>query len=122
MNTNIGVSAAAAVATLLLFAGTPASAHQDHHEQAEQEAEEAVAAASRGWFFAGFRLFGDEWLMTLHRWAGTTTALFACSTRVKDAARDACVLSSRSLHFRRASRRNRSPRRALLYGLDHYAW
>ncbi len=37
----------------------------------------AVLAAILGWFFAGFHLFDDEWVMTTHRWLGTATALWA---------------------------------------------
>ncbi len=87
----------------------------------------AVGAAVLGWFFGGFTLDDDEWVMTAHRVAGTLTALAAAA---------ALVLSER-FH------RGRSTRGAylaalftaaalvglagffggaLVYGLDHYAW
>ena len=37
----------------------------------------AVVAAVLGWFFGGFRLVDEEWVMTVHRWAGTSVALFS---------------------------------------------
>lgn len=88
----------------------------------------ALAAAPLGWMFAGFRLVDDEWVLTAHRWAGTTTfvatlTLFWVSERT----------------FRAASASRTSLRVALggvvclvsltgflggslLYGIDHYAW
>jgi uncharacterized membrane protein len=219
MNTNIWVSAAAAVATLLLFAGTPASAHEDHDGQAKEAAATplatagdrpepsarqpahgdhsdrspvpahdsepalakpesnvpkplawlgkfhppvthfpiallsaaalaellfmrtgkdrfehavhftvwfgalaAIAAATLGWFFAGFQLFDEERLMTLHRWAGTSTALFACGLlytmeRAKRSSFRAVLFSSAGLVGATGFLGG-----ALLYGLDHYAW
>ena len=42
----------------------------------------ALAAALLGWFFAGFHFVDDEWIMTAHRWMGTTTALWAAGLLV----------------------------------------
>jgi len=89
----------------------------------------AMFAAILGWFFAGVRLVDEEWVMTVHRWAGTSVAL----------------LSVRLLYLAeqlRADQPTATPPRfrmalfsaaglvgatgflggALLYGLDHYAW
>ena len=37
----------------------------------------AILAATLGWFFAGFHIVDEEWVMTAHRWTGTATALLA---------------------------------------------
>lgn len=88
----------------------------------------AFAAAPLGWLFAGFRFVDEEWVMTAHRWAGTTT--FAASL----------VLLRVSERTNRSKNASRSQLRAtlatvaalvgltgflggsLLYGIDHYAW
>lgn len=87
----------------------------------------AVAAALIGWFFGGFTLEDDEWVMTAHRIAGTATAVVAAL---------AVVLSER-FHRGRGGRRAYLAALfaaaalvgltgflggALVYGLDHYAW
>jgi len=86
----------------------------------------ALAAATLGWFFAGFRLADEEWLMTTHRWLGT----FACAWAL-------VVLFLCERAYRSADRRvfrlalfpgaalvatNGFFGGALLYGIDHYAW
>lgn len=88
----------------------------------------ALAAAPLGWMFAGFRLVDDEWVLTAHRWAGTTTFLATLmlfwvserTFRVASASRTslrvalggvACLVSLTG--FLGGS---------LLYGIDHYAW
>lgn len=37
----------------------------------------AVVSVILGWFFAGFRLSDGDWLMTTHRWLGTTAGIWA---------------------------------------------
>ncbi|RIK66948.1 MAG: hypothetical protein DCC65_08370 [Planctomycetota bacterium] len=37
----------------------------------------AVVAAVLGWFFGGFHLVDDSWVLTSHRWLGTTTAAWS---------------------------------------------
>lgn len=37
----------------------------------------AVVAAILGWFFGGFHLVDDSWVLTTHRWLGTTTAAWS---------------------------------------------
>lgn len=37
----------------------------------------AVVAAVLGWFFGGFHLMDDSWILTTHRWLGTTTAAWS---------------------------------------------
>jgi len=88
----------------------------------------ALAAAPLGWMFAGFRLVDDEWVLTAHRWAGTTTfmatlTLFWVSERTFRAANAsrtslrvalvgvACLVSLTGFLGE-----------SLLYGIDHYAW
>ena len=55
----------------------------------------ALAAAPLGWFFAGFRIADEEWLMTTHRWLGTSAAalallvLFLCERAYRSSERQA---------------------------------
>jgi uncharacterized membrane protein len=87
----------------------------------------SLAAATLGWFFAGFQLVDGEWPMTAHRWFGTATALLSVGL---------LLLSSRT---RRSEESRKSFRivlfasvalanvtgflgGALIYGLDHYSW
>jgi len=37
----------------------------------------AVVSVSLGWCFAGFRLTDADWMMTTHRWVGTTAGLWS---------------------------------------------
>jgi len=85
----------------------------------------ALLAALLGWFYAGFHLVDEEWVMTTHRWFGTGTALWSALI---------FVLCERAY----AGRAPRQPFRlalfagaglvsvtgffggALLYGLDHF--
>jgi uncharacterized membrane protein len=88
----------------------------------------ALVAAPLGWIFAGFRLVDDEWVLTAHRWAGTTTFIatltlfwvsertYRAVSRTRTALRYslgvvACLVSLTG--FLGGS---------LLYGIDHYAW
>lgn len=88
----------------------------------------AVAAAVLGWFFGGFHLVDESWILTTHRWLGTTTAAWSV-----------VVL----LFGERTFRRTNATRRkygvvlfigaalvgvtgffggSLIYGLDHYSF
>jgi len=88
----------------------------------------AVAAALLGWLFGGFHLVDDSWILTTHRWLGTSTALWSV-----------LVLALGERAFRRAESSRRSFRvvlfsgaalvvvtgffgGSLIYGLNHYAW
>jgi mono/diheme cytochrome c family protein/uncharacterized membrane protein len=88
----------------------------------------AVVAGLLGWFLGDFRLTDASWVMTTHRWLGTSTVV--CAVLV-------LILSELS-----RPARNRSPGRsrvallavailvlvtgffggAVVFGLDHYAW
>lgn len=35
----------------------------------------AVCAGTLGWFFAGFKLVDENWLLTTHRWLGSSTVV-----------------------------------------------
>ncbi len=86
----------------------------------------ALAAAILGWFFAGFRLADQEWLMTTHRWLGTSAfvwallVLFLCERAYRMGERKAfrlalfpgAALVATTGFFGGA----------LVYGIDHYAW
>jgi len=86
----------------------------------------ALAAAILGWFFAGFHLVDEEWLMTTHRWLGTSASawallvLFLCERAYRIADRQAFRLSL----FPGAAlvSMNGFFGGALLYGIDHYVW
>lgn len=88
----------------------------------------AVATGVLGWFFGGFHLVDDSWILTTHRWLGTSTALWSVLV---------LVLGERAIRRADADRR---PFRvvlfsgaglvavtgffggSLIYGLNHYAW
>jgi mono/diheme cytochrome c family protein/uncharacterized membrane protein len=89
----------------------------------------AIVAVALGWCRGGFRLSDPSWVVTAHRWLGTTTALWAqlvlalsegarrCGGRtIQEAFRltlfvgTGLVLSTGFLGG------------ALVYGLDHYVW
>ena len=86
----------------------------------------ALTAAILGWFFAGFRLADEEWLMTTHRWLGTSASAWAlgvlllCERAYRGVDRQAFRLAL----FAGAALV--APTGffggALLYGIDHYAW
>lgn len=88
-----------------------------------------VAAGILGWFFAGFRLIDEDWLLTTHRWLGTATVLWMLplgwlATRAHGPGQArwrgwyrlvllmAIVLVAASAYLGGA----------MIYGLDHYAW
>ena len=88
-----------------------------------------VVGAGLGWFFGGFQLTDDEWVLTLHRWLGTSMAVWAVYL---------LVLSER-MHRTGCEHTQQRYRYvlfagailvsitgffggALIYGLDHYAW
>ncbi|MBW7905330.1 MAG: YHS domain-containing protein [Phycisphaerae bacterium] len=88
----------------------------------------AVAAAMLGWFFGGLHLVDDSWVLTTHRWLGTSTALWSVLV---------LVLGERAIRRGEASRRTFRVvlfsgaglvavtgffGGSLIYGLNHYAW
>jgi mono/diheme cytochrome c family protein/uncharacterized membrane protein len=89
----------------------------------------AVVAGVLGWFLGGFRLTDASWIMTMHRWLGTTTVICAVLVLVL------CEVSRRS----GGNRSSWGGRAALLvvavlvlatgffggavvFGLDHFSW
>jgi predicted permease len=86
----------------------------------------ALAAAALGWFFAGFRIADEEWLMTTHRWLGTSASalalvvLFLCERAYRSSERQAFRLALFPLAAVVAMTGFFGG--ALLYGIDHYAW
>lgn len=88
----------------------------------------ALGAALLGWFFAGFHFVDDSWILTTHRWLGTTTAAWSVLL---------LVIGERT--FRRADAKRTRYRAVLLigaglvgitgffggsliYGLNHYVF
>lgn len=88
-----------------------------------------VVAGILGWFFAGFRLVDDDWLLTTHRWIGTTAVLWsillgwlALRADAGDQAKwrqwyrvallVAVILVATNAYFGGA----------MIYGLEHYVW
>ncbi len=89
----------------------------------------AVVAGTLGWFFAGFHLTDDTWIMTTHRWLGTATASWALLTlivgeRAYRAGKDTRRGAYRVLLFVGAIAVLVTGffGGAMLYGIDHYAW
>jgi len=90
----------------------------------------AVVAGALGWLFGGFHLTDSDWILTTHRWLGTSTTAIAL-----------IVLWLSEAHHRSPEVKSRAQRYrvslflgaalvsvtgffggAMLYGIDHYAW
>jgi len=88
----------------------------------------AVAAAVLGWFFGGFHSVDDSWILTTHRWLGTTTAALSVLLLVvgerKFRGADASRTSYRTMLFIAAGLVGITGffGGSLVYGLTHYAW
>jgi uncharacterized membrane protein len=125
----IGLLTAAAVAELLRMATRKPSFDAVSRYCVWFGTLTAVVAGVLGWFLAGFRLTDASWVLTTHRWLGTSTVVCAGTVLVL------CELSRRP-----DRRRTRMCFRAVLliaaalvsvtgffggavvYGLDHYNW
>ncbi len=89
----------------------------------------AGAAVASGWFFGGFHVSDEQWIMTTHRWAGTGAGLCAVLALVLgEVSRRTGVARSR-FWYRLALFTavvvlgiTGFFGGALIYGLDHYAW
>lgn len=88
----------------------------------------ALGAAILGWFFGGFNLVDKSWILTTHRWLGTSTAVWAIMTLVigerafrhPDASRTAfraCLFVGAGLVSATGFFGG-----AMIYGISHYAW
>ncbi|MCO6437625.1 MAG: YHS domain-containing protein [Phycisphaerae bacterium] len=89
----------------------------------------AILAGTLGWFFGGFHLADESWIMTTHRWLGTGTALWALSTLIvgERAYRDATAArrkAYRIMLFVGAAAVLTAGffGGAMIYGINHYAW
>lgn len=88
----------------------------------------ALTAGTLGWFFGGFHISDSRWILTIHRWLGTTTVAWSVLV---------LILSERTC---RSANTKRTAYRgvlfvgaalvsatgffggALIYGIDHYVW
>jgi hypothetical protein len=91
-----------------------------------------VGAVILGWFFAGFKLTDDDWIMTTHRWVGTAAGMWALvlawfarkawagpehnPTQGRGGYRFALVIGTVLVST------NGFFGGALMYGIDHYLW
>ena len=87
----------------------------------------ALVAVPLGWFFAGFRVFDAEWVMTAHRWTGTVLGILAVTLLVlldRDGASERRRARFRIVLFATAGLVGVTGflGGSLIYGLDHYAW
>lgn len=89
----------------------------------------AIAAAVLGWFFGGFHLVDDDWILTTHRWVGTSTALWALlllwlNLRSQTSGREGGRQTFRAALFAGAGLASAAGflGGAMVYGIDHYAW
>jgi uncharacterized membrane protein len=126
VNFPIALLAAAAVAELLLMA-----THRAVFEAAGRfclvfGASAAVVAAALGWCFAGFRLADEDWLLTTHRWLGTSTAAWSGLLLWigSGTAREGTRTVYRAVLFAGATLVMATGffGGAMLYGLDHHLW
>lgn len=93
-----------------------------------------VGAVILGWFFGGFKLVDDDWIMTTHRWVGTAAGLSALVLAGFAAKAWSGSDSDEGLSPHRKGYRvallvavllvnaNGFFGGALMYGIDHYAW
>ncbi|MBL1219118.1 MAG: YHS domain-containing protein [Planctomycetes bacterium] len=91
----------------------------------------AALTAALGWSFAGFRLHDPDWMLSAHRWIGTTAALWAilvmtlCSMANRDNDRGSHLTSWYRITLfvgAFAMATNGFLGGAMVYGLDHFAW
>jgi uncharacterized membrane protein len=123
----IALLTAAALAELLFMRTQKAGYRQAVLFTVRLGAAAALLAAPLGWFFAGFHLVDEEWVMTAHRWAGTAMALLAVVllallergelTETRQSRFRLALFSAAGLVGATGFLGG-----ALLYGLDHYAW
>lgn len=90
----------------------------------------AIGAVTLGWFNGGFTLVDDEWVQTVHRWLGTSTALVTLLTvgllikALKPGATASAWLRYRVALFVAAGMVGVTGffGGAIVYGINHYAW
>ncbi len=84
----------------------------------------AVIATVLGWFFGGFRIVDDDWVMTAHRWIGTAVALSALVTLFFCERQDARGTAYRAGLFVTALLIGAAGflGGSLIYGIDHLMW
>lgn len=89
----------------------------------------ALAAVMLGWSFAGFHLVDDDWILTTHRWLGTSVALLSLivawlSIVSHREGKETRWSAYRVVLFLTASLVGATGffGGAMVYGIDHYAW
>lgn len=90
----------------------------------------AILAGGLGWLFGGFHLVDDDWILTTHRWVGTSTAVLAIVALIASEAHHRNVASRSAARwyfltlFIAAGLVTASGffGGAMLYGIDHYMW
>jgi mono/diheme cytochrome c family protein/uncharacterized membrane protein len=89
----------------------------------------AVAAAVLGWFLGGFRVMDASWLLTAHRWLGTSTTFTAVlllalseGSRAPERWRTRICFRSVLLILTGLVLATGFFGGAAVYGLDHYSW
>jgi uncharacterized membrane protein len=126
----------AAAAAEVLFIGTSSSALLRRGQTLFENARQyclwfgiigAIGAGTLGWFFAGFELVDKNWLLTTHRWLGTSTVI--CSLLLGWLAWRGAKYGRSQLWFRLVLllavilvSATGFFGGAMLYGLDQYAW
>ena len=123
----IALLAAAALAELLLMRTGEASYRSVIRYCVRIGAGAALLAAALGWFFAGVRIIDEEWVMTAHRWAGTSVALLAAGLLYLVERTESSGSERKRLRIALFSAAGLVGATgflggALIYGLDHYAW
>lgn len=91
-----------------------------------------IGAVTLGWFFGGFKLVDDDWIMTTHRWVGTAAGLWAFvlawfagkewTGSARNPARSRSGYRVALLVGTALVSANGFFGGALMYGIDHYLW
>ena len=90
----------------------------------------AMGAVTLGWFNGGFAFVDDQWIQTVHRWLGTSTAMLTLLSIAmlirasKPDAKPSARLAYRATLFAAAGMVGATGffGGALVYGINHYAW
>ncbi len=87
----------------------------------------AIGTGTLGWFFGGFELVDEDWLLTTHRWLGTSTVFSSLLLGIAEWSRSKYVIRRvwyQIMHIIVILLISATGffGGAMIYGLNHYAW